>query len=66
MAFLKILVVATIILTADSVVTACNSSSEKLLGQPRGGLIGCRLADLDLHFVDADGIPEKGKTFPYK
>jgi len=50
--------------TADSVVTACNDASEKLLGQPLGTLVGRRLAELDLQLVDIDGLPEKIAGFP--
>lgn len=55
---------AIIIFNDDAVVTACNSSSEKLLGCPEGGLVGCRLADLELLLVDADGNPESSYRFP--
>lgn len=62
--FLENIGVATIIFNADSVVADCNSLSEKLLGRPSGGIVGCRLKDLDLHFVDIDGFPERGDAFP--
>ncbi len=62
--FLENIGIATIIFNADSEVTACNSSSEKLLGWPNGGIVGCRLADLELQFIDGEGGAEQGNTFP--
>ncbi len=56
--FLRNIGMATIVFDVESVVTACNSLSEKLLGQPVGGLIGRSMADLDLQLVDAGGFPE--------
>ena len=56
--------VATMIFNADAVVTACNSASEKLLGLPDGGLVGCTLAEHELFFVDAAGNVDTKDGFP--
>ena len=55
---------ATIVFNVDAVVTASNSASEKLLGRPHGGLVGRRLAELDLLLVDGEGNPEPSYRFP--
>jgi PAS domain-containing protein len=62
--FLGNIGVATMIFNADAVVTACNSASEKLLGLPDGGLVGCTLAELELFFVDAAGNVDTKDGFP--
>jgi PAS domain S-box-containing protein len=62
--FLENIGTAAIIFGVDSVVTACNSASEKLFGQAAGGLVGRKLAELDLQLVDIDGCPESKDGFP--
>jgi len=62
--FLRNIGMATIVFDADSVVTACNRLSEELLGQPAGGLVGRRMAELDVQLLDTDGYPEPGDRFP--
>jgi len=62
--FLGNIGMATIVFDVDSVVTACNSLSEKRLGQPVGGLIGRRMAELDVQLLDADGDPQQREGFP--
>jgi PAS domain S-box-containing protein len=62
--FLENIGIAAIIFSVDSVITACNSVSEKLFGQAAGGLVGRKLAELDLQLVDIDGCPESKDGFP--
>ncbi len=62
--FLEHIGAATIIFNGAAVVTACNSAADKLLGVPAGGLVGCRLAELDLELVDAKGNSEPKELFP--
>ena len=62
--FLESLGGAAIVFDADAVMIACNSVSEKLLGRQEGGLVGCRLTELDLDIVDGDGNRELSHVFP--
>ncbi len=62
--FLESIGTATVIFDKDSVVTACNRLSDKLFGQPDGGLVGRKLSELELHLLDADGCPESKDGFP--
>ncbi len=62
--FLENIGTPTVIFNADSVVTACNGLSEKLFGQPDGGLVGRKLSELDLHLVDVNGCLESKDGFP--
>lgn len=62
--FLEQLGTAAIVFNGDSEVLACNSASEKLLGQPEGGLVGRRLAELQLQILDSDGVLVQSEGFP--
>jgi PAS domain S-box-containing protein len=62
--FVENIGVATIVFNVDSVVTACNSVSEAIFGQPEGELTGRRLAELDLQILDIKGCPERKEGFP--